>query len=344
MNTWNILYRGSLTSCNYDCGYCPFAKTTNTRAELQQDERELERFSAWVAEQQQRIGILITPWGEALVHRYYRHAMTTLSHLPHVYRIAVQTNLSAPIDDFAAANRDTLALWTTFHPSQSTLPRFVARCRELDAARIRYSVGVVGLREHFPVIEELRQAIRPEIYLWVNAYKHEPGYYQLEEVERLRAVDPYFEWNLPHYPSRGKSCTAGETSFTVDGTGNVRRCHFVDENLGNIYEPHFADSLKPRICPAATCGCHIGYIHRPDLQLEKLYGRGLLERIPERWPALTPDFATPPASTPPVAPPSTHRPQSDGQGFLSATEWRTSVDRLSRDQPLVNGNHANEKL
>src|SRR4051812_25009182 len=125
MNTWNILYRGSLSSCNYECGYCPFAKTSNTRAELQQDERELERFTAWVGTQSKRIGVLITPWGEALVHAYYRRAMTVLSHLPQVYRVSVQTNLSAPVDDFAAANRDTLALWATFHPTQTTLERFL---------------------------------------------------------------------------------------------------------------------------------------------------------------------------------------------------------------------------
>jgi MoaA/NifB/PqqE/SkfB family radical SAM enzyme len=284
MNTWNILYRGSLSSCNYECGYCPFAKTTNTRAELLQDERELERFVAWAAGQQRRIGILITPWGEALVHQYYRRAMTTLSHLPHIYRVAVQTNLSVPINDFTAANRDTLALWTTFHPSQTTLLRFVARCRELDAAGIRYSVGVVGLREHFTAIDQLRQALRPEVYLWVNASKREPAYYQADEVERLRVVDPYFEWNLHHYPSRDKPCSAGETAFTVDGAGNIRRCHFVEEIIGNIYETHFADGLRSRTCPAATCGCHIGYIHRPELQLDALYGPGLLERIPAHWP------------------------------------------------------------
>jgi MoaA/NifB/PqqE/SkfB family radical SAM enzyme len=290
MNTWHILYRGSLSSCNFECDYCPFAKTKNTRVELQKDERELERFVHWVARQQCRIGILFTPWGEALVHRYYRRAMNTLSHLPHVYRIAVQTNLSAPIDDFVSANRDTLALWTTFHPSQTTLARFVARCREMDAAGIRYSVGVVGLREHFAAIEQLRQALSPDVYLWVNAFKRDSGYYHADDVQRLRGIDPYFEWNLHHFPSRGKPCSAGETVFTLDGAGNIRRCNFVAEILGNIYETNFSDGLRPRNCPVETCGCHIGYIHRPDLQLNVLYESGLLERIPEQWPQVDPYY------------------------------------------------------
>jgi len=293
MSTWNILYRGSLSSCNYDCDYCPFAKSSNTRSQLHQDEQELERFAEWVAAQQQRIGILITPWGEALTHGYYRRLMSALSRVPHVYRISVQTNLSSPLDDLFAANRDTLALWTTFHPSQVSLERFVSRCRELDRAQIRYSVGVVGLREHFDKIEALRATLLPGIYLWINAYKQQANYYHSSEIKRLLAVDPYFHWNRQTYTSRGKPCSAGETSFTVDGAGNVRRCHFLDPIIGNIYETSFPACLKPRTCAAATCGCHIGYIHRPELNLDELYGEGFLERIPALWPEVVPAFAQP---------------------------------------------------
>ena len=291
MSTWNILYRGSLSRCNYECGYCPFAKTTNTRAELRQDERELERFVGWVAAQERRLGILITPWGEAMVHQYYRRAMLALARLPQVYRVAIQTNLSGPCDEFADANRATLALWTTFHPSQTSVRRFAARCYELVAAGIRYSVGVVGLREHFDAIEELRRVLRPEVYVWINAFKRAPGYYLPQDIERLLAVDPYFHWNLHRYASSGAPCSAGETSFTVDSRGDVRRCHFIDDIIGNIYEPDFRDCLKPRACSAATCGCHIGYIHRPALRLDELYGEGILERIPSRWPEVVAEFA-----------------------------------------------------
>lgn len=297
MSTWNILYRGSLSSCNYACGYCPFAKTTNTPAELQQDQAELERFVAWVAMQQRQIGILITPWGEALVHRYYRRAMTELSQLPHVYRIAIQTNLSSPLDDFASADRDSLALWTTFHPSQTSLARFVARCDALEASGIRYSVGVVGLREHFEAIEELRQRLRPEVYLWINAYKRDPDYYEPDEIERLARVDPYFYWNTRRYPSENKPCDAGGSSFTVDGRGDVRRCHFIDAVIGNIYHPGFSDCLQQRRCTANSCGCHIGYIHRPTLKLQQLYGTGLLERIPSQWPRVAKEFTLIPSNS-----------------------------------------------
>jgi MoaA/NifB/PqqE/SkfB family radical SAM enzyme len=293
--TWNILYRGSLSSCNYACTYCPFAKTANTREELLADERQLERFVGWVGAQQnsprRRLGILFTPWGEALIHQYYRRAMMRLAAMPYVYRVAIQTNLSAPLGEFVGVDEPALAFWATFHPTQTSLTGFLSRCRELDEAGIRYSVGVVGMREHFGAIESLRSQLRPEVYLWINALKRVPNYYSHEELQRLQAVDPYFHWNLQTYVSSGRSCRAGETTFTVDGAGDVRRCHFIDEVLGNIYDPTFPECLKPRPCSAMTCGCHIGYVHRPDLRLDGLYGDGLLERIPARWPEHAAGFA-----------------------------------------------------
>ena len=79
-DTWNVLYRGPLTSCNYACAYCPFAKTANTREELGADAIVLDRFVGWVAEQSdRRVGVLFTPWGEALVHRHYQQAMLRLA-------------------------------------------------------------------------------------------------------------------------------------------------------------------------------------------------------------------------------------------------------------------------
>src|SRR5436309_15941840 len=115
MNTsWSILYRGPLSSCNYACDYCPFAKTRNTREQLQHDEHRLKRFTAWVGSRPEEIGILFTPWGEALIHRSYQNALCGLSRLQNVRRVAIQTNLSGTLDWVSGANPKSLALWCTF--------------------------------------------------------------------------------------------------------------------------------------------------------------------------------------------------------------------------------------
>lgn len=276
-----ILYRGPLSSCNYDCHYCPFAKTRDSRAELDTDRRALERFVDRIAVfDHRRISVFFTPWGEALIRRWYREAMIRLSRMPHVAKVAVQTNLSAPVDWLDDADSACVGLWCTWHPSQIERERFVRKSLTLTRMGIRHSVGMVGLKEDFAAIEQLRAELPAETYLWINAYKREPDYYSEADIRRLEAIDPHFRKNTIRHPSLGRRCLAGESVITVDGEGTVRRCHFIAEPIGNIYAADFEQCLRPRRCINATCGCHIGYIHMPELGLADVYGDGLLERIP----------------------------------------------------------------
>lgn len=284
---WSILYRGSLSSCNYGCDYCPFAKTKNTRAELAKDAQDLQRFVHWVEGRQEQLGILFTPWGEGLIRKHYQRAITQLSHLPQVYKVSIQTNLSCSTAWMEQVEKSSVALWTTFHPTETSLEKFVARCQQLDALDIQYSVGIVALKEHLSLLEALRAAIHPSRYVWANAYKQVPNYYTAAELERILAVDPLFHYNTQYHPSLGKSCQAGATAFTVDGAGQVRPCHFINQVLGNLYETDIQELLKPSRCSKETCGCHIGYIHLDELQLYDTYGKGLMERIPKTYQSIT---------------------------------------------------------
>jgi MoaA/NifB/PqqE/SkfB family radical SAM enzyme len=282
--TLSILYRGPLSSCNYGCEYCPFAKRHETAAELAVDRQALGRFVGWVADRPplDRIAILFTPWGEALTRRWYREAMVRLSMMPQVERVAIQTNLSVPMDWVEPADRRRLAFWATYHPSQVDRATFLDRCRELDRREVRYSVGMVGLKEHREEAEALRRALSPDIYLWVNAYKREPGYYDEDDLRHFEAIDPLFPVNNRRHPSFGLPCRTGRDVVSVDGEGTVRRCHFIPEPIGNLYEPGFEAALVERPCTVATCGCHIGYVHLDSLQLGRVFGDGILERIPEK--------------------------------------------------------------
>lgn len=277
----SILYRGPLVSCNYACPYCPFAKRTETPAEQAADRDALSRFVDWVAARLgDRFGILFTPWGEALVRRWYRDAMCRLSHLPNVSRVAAQTNLSCGLDWVDECDKDKLALWTTFHPGEVAREKFVGKCLDLHRRGVRFSVGVVGLREHFADIALLRDELPDGVYLWVNAYKDVADYYRVGEADWLTAIDPLFPFNNTRHPSRGRACRTGESVISVIGDGTVRRCHFVKEVIGNLYDADLESALRPRTCPNATCGCHIGHVHLTELGLAERFGDGVLERVP----------------------------------------------------------------
>jgi len=293
----DILYRGPLASCNYGCAYCPFAKRRDDRDALSRDRAAWERFVAWLSSQpddpssslgppptgsagpaRRTFGVLITPWGEALSRRWYRDGMIALSHLPHLDRVAAQTNLSCHLGWLADADPDKLALWCTYHPDWVSLDDFVARCRRLSTLGIAHSVGVVAQPSHLAAASALRGALPAETYVWINAVKSLT--YTTDELAAWEAIDPLFRLNLPRWPSRGAACGAGSRAITVDGDGTMRRCHFIADPIGNLYDPSWRDALVPRACTNTDCHCHIGYVHLDYLELGKVYAAGLLERVP----------------------------------------------------------------
>lgn len=280
----SLLYRGRLSSCNYACSYCPFAKRKDSRQALAQDAQDLRRFVDWVsaqADKQEPLRILFTPWGEALVRRHYRAAMLQLAQMPHVRVVALQTNISGPLDWLAQAPVGKIQLWCTYHPSQVQLPRFLERCAQLTDLHVPYSVGVVAMHAHYPAIAALRQALPAGVPVWLNAYDHAgPSYYQAQDLAWLDQLDPWFANERKPSASRGKPCHAGENVFSIEGDGTIQRCHFIPTRLGNLYEDDLNALRRERNCSRIRCECFIGYAHRKDLPYSQQFGDGVLARIP----------------------------------------------------------------
>ena len=278
----SILYRGPLASCNYACDYCPFAKQRDSATELRVDFEALTQFLQWCEQSHsaaKSLSILFTPWGEALTRAWYRQAMIAISHMAHVRKVAIQTNLSAKLDWLSQCDLSRVGLWCTYHPTQVSLERFLEQCFQLDELGVQYSVGVVGLHENADAAENLRGRLREDVYLWINAYKDVSDYYNGQQVERWTSLDPLFPINNVRHPSLGKPCRTGHSVISVDGDGTVRRCHFIKTVLGNLYRDHLSEMLRPRPCTNATCGCHIGYVHMDELKLYEVFGDHVLARI-----------------------------------------------------------------
>ena len=278
-----ILYRGPLSSCNYACSYCPFAKKTENKQEHEADRAQLERFVRRVGELSDlQISVLFTPWGEALIHKRYQNALAELTAMSHVQKVAIQTNLSCSLDWVMSCKVEKLGIWATYHPGETERKLFLANCSRLDALNVGYSVGVVGLKEHFSEIRQIRQLLSEQIYLWVNAYKREENYYSDSDVLFLESVDKHFALNNQYHASIGRACRCGASVVSIDGQGSMRRCHFIPTIIGNIYDDNFQANLKESPCTNRQCGCHIGYVHMNDLGLYEVFGEGVLERTLKR--------------------------------------------------------------
>lgn len=275
-------YRGILSECNYTCLYCPFAQnrsSQNANGQSAEDRRDLARFVSWLENSPHEWSLQFTPRGEALVFPWYREAAATLSHMKHIKKVVFQTNLSPSLHWVSRCNRKTIALWTTYHPGQVERETFLGQLRHLDICNIRYSVGMVAMKEHLQEIEAMRRALPETVYLWLNAYKDEPGYYDDETITFFESIDPLFRINLEDHASLGEACRTGETVISINGDGTVQRCFFVPERIGNIYIDTLKSMLRSRPCPNNVCDCHIGYVHLDCLGLYNHFGENHLERI-----------------------------------------------------------------
>ncbi|UKS29238.1 STM4011 family radical SAM protein [Paenibacillus sp. HWE-109] len=277
-----IYYRGSLSSCNYDCPYCPFSKNKDNAATLAKDRSQLLTFVNWVKAQEReghRLALFFNPYGEGLVHRWYREAMIELSLMPHVDKVAIQTNLSAKLNWTDDLNPKNAAFWASYHPGQVDEAFFLNQCSELHRRGLSFSVGSVGVKSAFSALASLRQGLPTDVYMWVNAFKDKKDYYTAADVAFLREIDPHFERNAVDYSSQGRPCSTGRDVFYVQGAGIVKRCYKDRTVIGHLYRDGLEGLSADRPCTMSCCDCYIGYIHMPELALSRVYGDHLLERI-----------------------------------------------------------------
>ncbi len=154
----------------------------------------------------------------------------------------------------------------------------MARVLRLSGQGIPISVGVVGVAGALDEIRQLRQALPFDIYLWINAQQPRPRPYSCEELEQFTAIDPHFPLTVRRTHSRDRYCPSGETSFTFDGDGAMRRCHFVDEVIGRIHDSDWEAALRPRHCPNQFCHCFLGKAQLESETFGPLFGESLLTR------------------------------------------------------------------
>jgi MoaA/NifB/PqqE/SkfB family radical SAM enzyme len=284
-----VLFRSRLEWCNYTCPYCPWnAEQTRVSAqEFREDARRVHRVIDRVVELPRRVEFFITPRAEYLVLPHWREAVARLCALPQVERVTVQTNLSFDVPAFLdTLTPGKLALWTTYHPSEvddAGLEALLGKWRLLRRRGVPFSVGIVGTRDNLRHAETLRARLDPAVYLWVNAYKREADYYSALELARLRGVDPWFDLNNQHYSSLAQPCTAGQRAVYLDDEGDLRRCFFVGEVIGNLFRDGWRTLDAPLGCPVRTCHCYVGQMHVVDLDFRAVYGQYLAARIPREY-------------------------------------------------------------
>lgn len=261
-------YRGSLKSCNYSCGYCPFSKKKASDGEKEADRKSLVRFVDYMLENlKEYSAVMAVPYGEALIHDYYWQELARLSRHPKIEFVGAQSNFSFSakmIDMYGECGGDKkkLRLWGTFHPDMAKVEEFVNKCEEIMFRDVRFCAGCVGVPENIQILKKLRAMLPESIYVWVNKMDGLKRNYTMEEIKEFTGIDAYFENELCHYRTSDMMCS--DCRF-VYASGEVYRCNLSRRPLGNIYEDRGKDFMEKNIgdesmgCDRRECSCYIAY-------------------------------------------------------------------------------------
>ena len=281
-----IYYRGKLNSCNYTCSYCPFGKKSHLTATTQ-DEQAWNRFITAIEQWQGGpLQLFIIPYGEALIHRYYRKGIIHLAALPQVAGISCQTNLSFSadewLDEFPAtpALISKIKIWASFHPEMTSVESFVRRLHTLYNAGIQVCAGAVGNPMAKSVLSDLRNALLPDIYLFINAMQGLKSPLSIEDIRFFTQLDNLFEYDLKNASAQWTICSGGRSSCFIDWKGDIFACPRSQVKIGNLYQNQILDLLLP--CRRKVCDCYIAFSNLTNHPLHRIMGAGAFWRIPDK--------------------------------------------------------------
>lgn len=284
---YTLYYRNFLKYCNYTCEYCPFKKLKISKNKIEKEIKYLDMFFNYLKSQKNEFKIFIAPKGESLIFNHFKKFCVDLTKLNNIKEVVIQTNLTTDLEFLDLIDNKKLKLWITYHPMQINLENFLDKIKTLVNKNIDFSVGCVGVKENFSKIKELKLNLdkisfysSKKVYLWINAYKDEKIYYSDADIKFLREIDMYFDINLKNYNNKNKPCATNYNSFMVDANGDIRRCYKDNKKLGNLYEDELSKLSEIKDCNKKICTCFIGYNNIQSLNLERVYAKSLLARIP----------------------------------------------------------------
>lgn len=280
----NIYFRSFLSSCNYSCSYCVFAKSSLN--DVKKDINCLDKFCNFIQSTEflNKVSVFLTPYGEGLIHNHYIEGIARIALSPKTLYVSCQTNLSFNEDNFLEVLKaynvdfDKVKLWSSFHPEMVSADEFAAKVQKLKKS-IDLSVGIVAIPGSIEEVSSLRKALPEDVYMWINAKANEKTRYKKCEIDSLIKIDPLFNNELKKYRIQNDSCNCGTSSIFVNDRGDVYPCHINKEQLFNIYQKGYSKEFK---CNRNVCDCYVSYSNRKNSVLYKYFGKYTPVRVSEK--------------------------------------------------------------
>ena len=232
---------------------------------------------------QEDANIMITPYGEALIHPLYQEFMARISALENVRKIGIQTNFSVDIDEFINilsknhADFSKLMLWATFHSEYADIENFCNKANSLSEL-ISISCGIVANKKNYEEIRKVRENLNANIYLWINAMDKIKNRFSNDEIASLSKIDPMFAYEF--YAKR--------VDYTQVRDDNFSTCQSYDKIYVDIQKYSSSCFFKKKraidsLCNNhKICDCYLGYSNFGNNILDRFFGENIIFRIAQK--------------------------------------------------------------
>ena len=256
-------------------------------ADTTEDQEALDRFISRIGGWKYgSLRILIIPYGEAMIHRYYREGIMRLAAMPHVIGVSCQTNLSFSVSRFLdeaeveQADVSKFRFWASYHPEMVGVGEFASKVEMLRAAGIGVCAGAVGDPSAKEQIRKLRQLLDPSVYLFVNAMQGLRKPLSEEDIRFFGEIDNLFDYDRRNAKACLDGCVGGRETLFIDRKGDMYACPRSRVKIGNFYQGDGA--VVPLSCKRKVCDCYIAFSNLNNHPLHRIMGEGAFWRIPDK--------------------------------------------------------------
>lgn len=260
----HIVFRSAINHCNYDCSYCPFSKNEKCSKTIEQDKVSFDNFYNFLNKQRfdDKLSILIAPYGEALVHQYVIDNLIRISKLNFVSTVSCQTNCSMNVKDFIfklfenQVEFNKVSLWCSFHYECVEVEEFSKKVNYLSKY-LSIVVVVIGHNNLKPYLEKLKLLLDESVAIRVNTFD---GKSDNIDNEFFKSIDYTYISQRTYFKSDYGKCNAGSRAIFVDSKGNIYPCIRNKVRIGN----YTSNELKQGKCSAKHCDCFLSYVNRKE--------------------------------------------------------------------------------
>jgi len=254
-------FNGRYAHCNYSCPYCYVPSSVNKGMHFNFTMEKWE--DAFLRHFGGKHTVFYLSYGEPMIANEFPNVIEMVGRHPE-WEVKLTSNVSLSLDRLLSsrvAKERRLNVNASFHPTQTTLEKFVGQCDRLRNAGIEPSVVYVMyppqidefMERYMPVFRSCGYVVHVRAFRGLYRAKKYPGAYtELEWIKTARYMDmANLKYQMGEVSGLGRLSMLGVSHILVDNFGKIEMCdsYVGDRHYGNLWDEKIHLDVEPKHFP-----------------------------------------------------------------------------------------------